>query len=300
MPRGRYALATNTLFLIGWGTFFFSILLILFGYSAELFALPISGTALASLGVLTLASSLTVTFQAMAKGFVTLRRYRNGYRNPERHWLADHIWSEKSLSDTSPVQARDALLRGLLVGAFALPVAYIALAASTPALARLCALGLGLTLTAVSANQIWVAQKFRRSIQEHGVARLEFARFPFFLNDEVDVTFFTGIPGRLESPLQVTLRCLSEKRVLVKRRGRPAWETQVWEIYRDSQQFPQTTQLGDGLRLQFFVPGECKPTALRRLPPCYWQLSLQARRKGLDLDTEFLVPVYSPLPEEET
>ena len=282
-PRHAGRIPQRSFMMLGWGCAFFGVCLITFGCASEYFLLPISGSALGCIGALIVALSCGAILSGVRWTWSDWLRQRRVRQFPEQHWFADFDWPTRVVEDAGRARIGRALQGALMGAAFALPAHWLTFSPTTPGAARLV---IGLLTLALDVWTVRQATRFFR-LRRLGDCYLELARFPFFLNDELDVTVQRD--DNWAGPLTVTLRCLEERLVTSGRLPRKCRKTQVWEVYRETQLIDQRP-----LRLRLFLPGEARPTALSRSEPRYWELQL---RTAPDLEARFLLPIYSPVPE---
>jgi len=213
----------------------------------------------------------------------------------EGPWLADHPWDPAGTQDDGPRVAVACLVFGTVVVAGVAVTGGAALAAEHVDRGLIMPLGAfavaGVVALGYGAYRLSRFLKFGRS-------RLRFATFPFFLGEKLKVWLSNGRGiGRFGS-IRFTLRCLEEE-VLHNSMGSEGGSsnTVFAELHADSFSVrePGTHEAGSPeLPIAFDLPPDAAlATSLSSSPKRYWELMVQAKTRGLDYKTTFLLPVYS-------
>jgi len=221
-------------------------------------------------------------------------------RFPERHWMADHPWSEEGTVDSPLRKALGLVWPFFMFSVFLVPFNYVVFFSSAPSPFFVKAV-IGLFDLVPAWVALYGIYLFLRWAK-YGAAFLEFHRFPFFVGEEVKVTFSTTKDiGRIRS-VSFSLRCIQEEVEEYRAEGRREERVVAWQLYEDTRTFAGEGELhphAEGVPLSFPLPGDVPGTSLSSTPPRYWELEVKADVPGVDFHASFLVPVYRERDEPE-
>lgn len=149
---------------------------------------------------------------------------------------------------------------------------------------------LGLILATVELGRRFLAAL------KYGSSALEYARFPCFTGDRVDLRWLP--PSGLENAARLTfvLRCVEEwleyestgegRRVTII-------HEQLWAATRMIEG-PADSRVNQPISLSFELPATVPGSKLSgMLPAIFWELEVSAEATGVDFQERYLVPIYS-------
>ncbi|MBI2919558.1 MAG: hypothetical protein HYY18_00570 [Planctomycetes bacterium] len=216
------------------------------------------------------------------------RRWSVLSRVPPTAWHADYSWDATGTRDETLRDAIGPLGVGIAMALLMAPYTEVAFFFPDSNWKKRAIMTAG-NLVAVGFLAYGLYLGARRV--RFGQSSLAFASFPFFLGGPLDVVFRTSASAREFHMLEVTLRCIEERREDTFGRN----EFVRREIWMAGQTVPRPS---DPMRLLFELPGDpALATRLSAPEPRYWELDVAGRRPGLDFHATFLVPVYAPLSE---
>lgn len=214
---------------------------------------------------------------------------------PGQPWLADFAWNPAGASDSDRGRLAKAVFGGIAWFSIIGPVWWIFNFYATskawwvmPTMSFMLGVGVFIFLYA-----IYVALRMHK----YGIRRLKFARFPFFLGEQLEVTLSGSRPVWGIRQMLVTLRCIRE-RYIVHGRGKNArTETICEQLYAESKPWllDEPDWLGQPVAVAFALPSAdaVSQTNLAADPALYWELEFKADTPGIDFKAVFLVPVYA-------
>jgi hypothetical protein len=131
---------------------------------------------------------------------------------------------------------------------------------------------------------------------KYGSGQVRFGRFPFFLGEKIELAYVPARALRGVGKMTCTLRCIRE-RYEIHKSGTDNQEVVVpYETYCDVKDVDGAS-LGNSfdrsLALAFDAPTGGEATQLSGRPMVYWELEIKAETRGVDLESRFLVPVYT-------
>lgn len=132
--------------------------------------------------------------------------------------------------------------------------------------------------------------------QKYGGSEVRFARFPFFLGKELEVTFVPDRDVGDVSRLRVKLRCVEQAIEYVQSANDRYPEVVCYQVWADTIYLRQPFYLAAGreLPIRFALPDRPDLTSdLASRPMRYWELVVWAETAGVDYEAMFLVPVYA-------
>ena len=211
-------------------------------------------------------------------------------RHPDQPWFADSPWDPRGVHEPAAFG-----LGGFFVAAFILliiapfNVAWpYAFDTSNPPGERLMIGGMLLIpnfFIYLLIKGVFLTVRDRR---RHGRAYLAFDPFPFFLGETLAARVTAKALAGQEDVV-ATLRCVDERMVTRRYRGRHMDSVQPYQVYEARQTLPGPFG-GEDVPLTFALPAQ-PPTELLRQPPRYWELEIRGSRK--DDTVVFTVPVYA-------
>ncbi len=227
------------------------------------------------------------------RGAINVRRIaRERDRHSREPWRYDYRWSETGIRDMQARGVRQMLFGMLFIALFAAPFNWLAFASESAA-------AVGYVFACVNSIVAIYAFAFAYRMarwMKFGTGRLQFRRFPFFLGEKLQVDF---VPGRrLDGIGRVvcTLRCIREEYETTRVNNRQHVEIVGHELFRDVREVDAETAMGAldrSIPISFDLPNGSAVTRLSDRPPTYWELDISAATRGVDLNSRFLLPVYS-------
>ncbi|MGI9534557.1 MAG: hypothetical protein ACR2NW_06370 [Thermodesulfobacteriota bacterium] len=131
---------------------------------------------------------------------------------------------------------------------------------------------------------------------KYGSSSLRFNQFPYFLGNNLDVTFIMSKPIKGADEIKATLQCIEEKYEIRGSGDNRKSVVVSYHIYSDTLKLTNYSVGNYGplqIPIKFDLPeGDQYRTELTNRPPRYWELELKAVTPGIDFIKTFLVPVY--------
>jgi hypothetical protein len=231
--------------------------------------LPVSGLAFLTIGLSSIAGQR--------------RRARLAAAHPGEPWYGDFGWNPEGQRERLRGDITASLAAVGLVVLVVSPFNYWAFGLDGPR----ALVGLVIVVDVlILARAVSVGLRATRRLR-FGGAFIRYAQFPFFLGGQLDVRVGTRRPPPAGVPLTARLRFIKERREIV------AGHTTVSHdrTYRD-----EKTVAFDGVSpevtLTFPLPDGDYLTELSAYERRWWELHLDAKTRGLELDADFVVPVY--------
>jgi hypothetical protein len=231
--------------------------------------LPIAGLVFLALGLSSMAGRRRLARLAAA--------------HPGEPWYGDYEWNPKGQRQRLLGAITDSLAGVGLVVLVASPFNYWAFGIGGPgALVGLVIVVDLLVVARAASVGLRVLRKLR-----FGGAFIRYARFPFFLGERLEVCVGIRWPPPAGVPLTARLRFIKE------RFGSAGGDITVshYQTYVD-----ERTVAFDGVSpevtLTFPLPDGDYLTELAVSQRCWWELRLDAKMHGAELDAHFVIPVY--------
>ncbi|MBK8597702.1 MAG: hypothetical protein IPP07_19885 [Holophagales bacterium] len=246
-----------------------------------------------AIGGLFLLAGLVVIGSGVAGLLRGLRVRRRQRERPWEPWYWDHPWDPQAYRLGTVGKTVTDVVGMVAVSVFV-----------TPFCVYFFPFGLVFGLLA-AVGWGFVAYRWLQRLK-YGASELQFARFPFFLGDELDASLGGSARLRGYTNLKLTLRCVEEK---VERRGKSNGVV-AYALYEDEREYAAgEVDLGQGpparlvalitedsppLQLSFRLPDQPElSTSLSADEPRYWELEVKAEIPGIDYKAVFLLPVYA-------
>lgn len=228
------------------------------------------------------------------RGILADRRVaRKLQQYPDEFWRADYGWNENGIGDQQKRGVVRMFLAMLFLFFFAAPFNYIAFQVVQGG-SRWGLIFAGIDLFA-GAYAIVFVYRFIRWLK-YGTGRLRFRRFPFHLGETLELDY---VPARKLGNLKklvCTLRCIREAYETRRVGNESRQQIVCYEVFKDRKEIDGATPADayDGsVSLSFALPADRPTTHLSGHPPIYWELEVSAETSGVNLDSRFLIPVYS-------
>jgi len=143
---------------------------------------------------------------------------------------------------------------------------------------------------------IWTYFKKLFRYLKYGMSSLRFNQFPFFLGNNLDLTFIINKQISGTKHISATIQCIEEKYETRCSGDNKRSVVVCYHLYSESKgiEFPSNVDYGSlQIPIQFDLPSEeIYRTRLKERPPTYWELEIKAETDGIDLAKNFLLPVY--------
>jgi hypothetical protein len=210
------------------------------------------------------------------------RRRRDALANahPGEPWYRDFEWVAEGQKERPRADLVGRFVGIVVICLIAALVNFWAFTMSETPLGKVIAVAVDLfALWAVVTIATGGARKLR-----HGGVFIQYARFPFFLGDSIDVRVETHNPLPSGLPAKATLRFILERSV-----GGTANQPEYFETYSDEK--PAFTDPA-GITVRFPLPDGDYETALSETNRRFWQVRLKAELEGDHFDESFVIPVY--------
>lgn len=212
--------------------------------------------------------------------------------HPQEPWMADALWNPRFATDDTWLEFGETVRGIVLVLVLLLPFNWWAfIRGGCPKAVVITVAIFNLLLLCGVAKCVYLA--LRRA--KYGGSTLYLERFPFFLGESFDARLsVAGSIGDFQS-LRIALRCIEEGNLQdkpdAKRQGNVCFQ-----VYVDERTFDTAGNIDhvtSNLPLSFSLPANAPPTQRNVDPPTYWEVVVNAKKKGLDYEATFVVPVYA-------
>ena len=131
-----------------------------------------------------------------------------------------------------------------------------------------------------------------------GTGRAYYREFPYFLGDRMRATVELPTDVRALDRLEITLRAVREEYEVTGTGDNRTERVVCYQTYGETRVFEtpedlQPTGGGRHLAVDFDLPADGEPTSLHSRPARFWELEIKGERRGLDLHSVFMLPVYA-------
>ncbi|WPJ93965.1 hypothetical protein SH580_11005 [Coraliomargarita algicola] len=215
------------------------------------------------------------------------------HRYPNDAAMADYPWDRNGFSPPRWTPVRKSMVACLFIIVFASIPNYLAYeSAPTPWILSLSAITMNLIVIAVFVHllrTIWHAVKFGRT-------RLHYPHFPLVPGESVELEVELPPSIRKGESARLHLRCLKEF-YITSGSGKNRSKRLVHEVIYEATQTLDAADLAarpGRVSARFDLPDDQPATRIQGDPPHYWELEMLLKVPGLDLNQQFLIPVYEP------
>ena len=224
-------------------------------------------------------------------GIVNAARVRRaGELHPDEPWFGDYRWRADGIYESSGWQVWNGLF-----GMFVLTLFFAVFWGIRDRIPGFIGTAV---VTMLGLIMVWsYVYGTYRIVQRLSYAKawLRFERFPFFLGENLAVSF--PMPRRVRKfrTITFTLRFVEERIVERETSDGTQKSLELWQLYSDQYTLEAGVDLPadrSEIPVTFHLPEDADPNDLRR-PPCrYWSLQVHADAPGVDYQGNFLLPVY--------
>lgn len=204
-------------------------------------------------------------------------------------WLIDHPWDPRGIRDRVFGRALSGIGGAAFMALFLVPFNWVAFfEGGTRWFVVAIVSFFDLLLLLVAGT---VAYRLVQALR-YGSSHLAFRRFPFHPGESLQVALTSRAGGDLEARLRFV-----EERFEATGSGRNRSTRQVsYELHGESKSFPASEHTAE-VEIRFDVPDNPDwVTELSGTPVRYWELVVEAPRRGVDYRTTFPLPIYGKGP----
>lgn len=215
---------------------------------------------------------------------------------PSLAWRYDFHWSRTGITDETVQTIGKTIFSLTVIGFFLIPFHAVFLFDSdsgTMDNVWVAYVVLGLFDALLIGGLIYVIYFVLRRLR-FGKTKVLFGNFPFFIGENLDVSFEGSRKLANISQLDVTLRCVEEAFEARGSGRNRSMELVGYQIYHDQRKHATDTE--GRASFSFPLPAEIPGTQLIESPPIYWELVVRAVLPGVDYEGVFLMPVYTSVP----
>ena len=212
-------------------------------------------------------------------------------RHPDNPAMADYPWDRQGFCPTRWRPVQTSLAAFVFITIFAsIPNCILHEDDSAPWLLRLSAIVMNLI---VIASFVITVKKLRHALK-FAKTQLIYPRFPMHLGESVQLKVRLPASVRSPSSAKFYLRCIKEYYV-TSGSGKNRSKRLVHEVLYEAQEQADRTQLqaSPGYACaQFELPESAPATHIQGAPPHFWELEMILYVPGLDLNQQYLLPIY--------
>ncbi len=230
------------------------------------------------------------------EGVLRGRRHRAvSATHPDTPWLADHDWNRSAVSDDTWRHVRRAFFGMAIFTSILGPLGYLAFFHTERFLLfQIVSSVFGL----VWIFATWHTAALCLRALRFGSGRAHFREFPYFLGERMRATIELPTDVRALDRLEITLRSVSEEYEVSGTDDNRTERVVCYQTFGETRVFEtpedlQPTGGGRHLEVDFDLPPDGEPTALQSRPARFWELELKGERRGLNLHSVFMLPVYA-------
>jgi len=226
-----------------------------------------------------------------ARQYRAERRRRDAIRRrPDEPALADYAWDPRGFTASRWSRAVRAIALAVFMSLFLSIFNYWAFARNGPWMVKFVTILFDLMLLAVWVGALTV---LGRTLKFSG-SRLEFARFPYRLDQPVLVRWHpaSGIVTARNGTF--TLRCVEEwfeTRGHGKNRSQRLVQEETWNGTWHLEQ-SKIFARGEIMELTYELPADAPSTQLHAAKPVFYEFEVKLDLPGLDFEETYLVPIY--------
>lgn len=236
---------------------------------------------------LLLCGLLLFTQSAVAQRTNRRKKRLNTPGKPQlQKYYLDYLWDPHGINDETADHWKEVLLGAILFSLIIIPLNWISFCGTqTSVVLRAVTLLFDFGMAILLCSLVY----FILHGLKYGKSKILFKSFPFFIGEEVDISFL----NKGFSKIDCCLRYIEERYERRTTGGDLERIVVCYELYNE-QKLIQASPKDRTIDITFALPdNSCWVNNLvGRESIRYWEIELESEQKGVDFSTSFLLPVY--------